>query len=48
MHLRPDIHTALWIAAVTLVTIYVWRTLGGVLTANSSTETVGKAMASVI
>jgi len=47
MHLRPDIHTALWVAALVIVTLAVWRTAGGLIAANSTTEPLGKAMLSI-
>jgi hypothetical protein len=47
MNLRPDIHTALFIAIVSILTLYAWRGIGGFLASSSGTETVGKAMVSV-
>ena len=47
MKLQPDILSAVYIAAIALVGIFVWRTAAGALAANESTATFGKAMLSV-
>lgn len=43
MTLRPDIHTALYIALIVLLTLAVWRVGMGVLAASPATENLGKA-----
>lgn len=47
MNLKPDVLSAVYIAAIALVGIFVWRTVSGALAANESTATLGKAMLSV-
>lgn len=47
MNLKPDILGVLYISGVVILTLFVWRTVAGLATANPATEPIGKSMLAV-
>jgi hypothetical protein len=45
--MKADILGAAYIVAVSLLGIFVWRTIGGLAAGNPNTAAIGKAMLSI-
>ncbi len=47
MTLKPDLVTILYVSAIAIVAVWVWRTVGGVASTHEATATIGKSMIAV-